>query len=835
MSRSLLWPVLLLAVTRSLAATFVFDNAAEGYDGQVTDTLTVSGIVMTVTAALESGSTNSTALLAANNSGDYIGVQSSADPAEGSNQRPRINNEIDELLLVSFNHTVEITQIVLRSFSANNNGEEMRMRLESGTDPFSGLSGYSGDYSILTSPTPRLKYSSSSGINGANTVPIGMGGQDPLVVQSNTVVSFSSTKSKTVDGGFMLESITVREPGNDERPPASTGPNIIMVLADDLGWTDISAGGPNMGNQSGYYETPNIERLAREGMSFTSCYVQPNCSPSRAALLSGQYAPRTGNGVYVVSSLNRGNETPDLKGPSQNEDVPGAAINVAESLQAAGYVTAHFGKYHVGGHEGGTTTLPLNQGFDYNYGGGSAGSPGDYRPSDSSGSWKYGSKVGPELDAYAAPYTQQYVDDVLKPYDHGSNVDSIVGEKKFLTDAMGDAIVDFMDRHRGGSMSNYPFYVQFHTYAVHTPTQSRPDLKTYYQGRPAAGGHDNATYAGLVEGMDQAVGRILDYLSDPNGDGNGSDSTATNTLVVFCSDNGGHIGPTDNAPLRGRKGMFYEGGIRVPLICRWAGRIPTNVTSDTPVHAVDFYPTFLELAGGAPPDPAGHPLDGLSFAAHLQNPGMARNREPIVYHFPGYLDNRARPCSLAIGDVNGKRYKLMYTYDMNYTIKDNNGSAINVDDPWELYCLSDDIGETHDLLDGDYWKWIVHAGTASNLAAAINTWHTQDDPTWSPVYPQVRATGQVLTEPPATVDPVEVPEDQQFCIQALERDPPSGALNLKWRSAPGLSFGIEGSSDLSTWIRLTNGIMSQGTQTSHSFNDPEGTSAAERYYRPFLE
>lgn len=418
----------------------------------------------------------------------------------------------------------------------------------------------------------------------------------------------------------------------EPEPPLPVGrPNILVILADDLGWTDLSTGNPNLGNASDFYQTPNVERLAREGLAFTSCYMQPNCSPTRAALLSGQYAPRNGNGVYNVDDLNRGDGTPPLVGPSQNEDVPSSTVTVAESLRAAGYVTAHFGKYHVGGHEGGSATLPLNQGFDYNFGGGPAGNPGNYFASGGI----FAGNVGPELDFWGPNYTASYISDVLQPLANRAanpnNPATLEGTDKHLSDAMGDALLAYLEDHRTGPLADRPFYIQFHTFAVHTPIQPRLDLEAKYNGLPAGARHDSASYAALVEGLDQQVGRLLDYLDDPNGDGDATDSLTTNTLVIFTSDNGGHMGPTDNQPLRGRKGMFYDGGIRVPLIARQPGTIPTNQVTHTLVHAVDFYPTLIEVAGAQAPDPVQQPLDGVSFAAHLRDPASPRRRSPIYY------------------------------------------------------------------------------------------------------------------------------------------------------------------------------------------------------------
>jgi len=511
--------------------------------------------------------------------------------------------------------------------------------------------------------------------------------------------------------------------------PAAQRPNIVFILSDDQGWTDLSTGATNLGNASDFYETPNIARLAKEGMSFTSAYVQPNCAPTRAALLSGQYAPRSGNGVYNVGSLNRGGKKVPLIPPAQNEDVPAKTTTVAEAFRAAGYVTAHFGKYHVGGHEGGKSTLPEAAGFEFNFGGGSAGSPpGGYAARKTNGKWAFKKPLTPALDAFAAPYDEAYV------RKHGVSPE-MVGQPKHLTDALADAFEDFLAKHESGADADKPIYVHFWTHAVHGPIRPRADLaKTFGEKKkehPSKTGHDNAKYAALISDLDLTVGRILKALDDPDGDGDTSDSIAADTLLVFASDNGGARGATSNRPLRRAKGTFYEGGIRVPLIVRRPGTIPPGSHTDTMVHAVDFYPTFLEVAGIKPP--AGRMLDGVSFAEVLKSAEAKRKRKPIFYHFPGYLDNRADPSSTVVAEIDGRRYKLIHHYQ-------SGGPGID-----ELYNLSEDIGETKNLLEGNADGEIRAVKRA--MIRKLHDWLVQDTPGWEPVYPKDRKTGRQLHAP----------------------------------------------------------------------------------------
>jgi arylsulfatase A-like enzyme len=509
---------------------------------------------------------------------------------------------------------------------------------------------------------------------------------------------------------------------------AQPKPNIVFILADDLGWADVSGGHTTYGGGSDFYETPNVARLASEGMCFSSAYVCQNCVPTRAAILSGQYPTRTG--IYNVGTLNRNVAgTTPLIGPENHQDVPAAIWTSAEMLRGAGYVRCHVGKYHVGGHEEGSATLPLNQGFDYNYGGTSAGNATAYwAATNAVGGWTFNNSVGPELDVHAQPYDASYQSRYrvwAQPlYTLPS---SLLGTAKHVGDAVADAALDFMEAHRTNGV---PFYLQFHEYLVHVPLQARADLKAYYDqkklSQPSHVGHDNTTYAGMVAQFDLSVGRLLAYLNDPNGDGNSSDSIAANTLVLFFSDNGGYLGSTENRPLRGGKGMQTEGGLRAPLVAWMPGTVPHR-TNDSLVQMVDFYPTLAEIAGGALPDPITQPMDGRSLVSVFKGLANASARQANYWHFPGYLDTRSRPCSTITKDLSGKRYKLHYYYE---------------DQRNELFCLSDDLGETNDLLGtvtGQAAAWSV----ATNLSADLRQWLDRT----GAIYPTNRATGQVVPPP----------------------------------------------------------------------------------------
>jgi arylsulfatase A-like enzyme len=511
---------------------------------------------------------------------------------------------------------------------------------------------------------------------------------------------------------FLVALVAMNVAAKGERP------NIVTVMVDDLGWNQISVPQSTMGTSRKEYSTPNVEMLANKGLSFTHAYTQPNCAPTRAAMLSGQYPARIYNDVYVVGSLNRfgkggksgiSKDQARFAGPKQTEDVAVEAITVAEALRKNGYATGHIGKYHVGGHDG-DQTLPEKVGFDINVGGCTQGHQTTCFSSKdkASGKWVF-KKLGlGHFDKYAEPYTKAYVQKYGFPT-------SLVGTPKHVSDAVGDAMEASI---KTLNASGKPFYLQLHPYAVHGPVKARPDLKE------AAGG-DN--FAGFIASVDLIVGRLLKAIDDPNGDGDTSDSVAANTLILFTSDNGGTHDGGDNLPLRGHKGMFTEGGVRVPLIAYWPGVVPANIVTDHMVHSVDYYPTYLELAGNQwlPPE-SEHPLDGESFADFLRKPDIDRKRDPIFYLFPGYMDARAQPCAVVIDELAGKHYKLLYFYES---------------ENWELYNLTDDIGEADNLIQR-------HPELASTLSRKIKGWLSQQHPTWKPKYPIEKESGKPAGPPP---------------------------------------------------------------------------------------
>lgn len=493
-------------------------------------------------------------------------------------------------------------------------------------------------------------------------------------------------------------------------------PNIVIYMADDLGWNHIGVEQGTMGTHGQQYVTPHLARLAKEGLSFTHAYAQPNCAPTRAAMLSGQYPARIHNDVYVVGNLNRNGkggiskEKAKFIGPKQSQDVAAKAITIAEALKKNGYATAHIGKYHVGGHQG-EATMPENVGFDINVGGHAQGHQPSCFATKADGGWRFKGVGLGHFDRLGEPYSEAYVKRRGLPAE-------LVGTPKHISDAVGDALEETIGKlHATGK----PFYLQFHTYAVHGPVRARPDLKKAFQ----ANGAKQAEYLGFIAGVDENLKRLLDLLDDPNSDGDPSDGIAEDTVVFFTSDNGGTH--ADNLPLKGKKGMLTEGGIRVPLIARWPGTIPPGMVSHRKIHCLDYYPTCLQLAGNKwrPPQEQ-HPLDGDPFEHVLRDPATMEKRDPVFYLFPGYMDTRAQPTVVAIDDAGNKRYKIYYYYEA---------------DAWELYCLSDDPGESINVIE-------AQPEIASSLSKKIGAWLTQEHPTWKPKYPIAKESGKPAGPPP---------------------------------------------------------------------------------------
>ena len=411
-------------------------------------------------------------------------------------------------------------------------------------------------------------------------------------------------------------------------------PNILLINIDDLGWTDLGYAG------SLYYETPNIDQLAGEGMIFSRAYASAsNCAPSRAALFTGQYAPRTG--VYTVENSDRGPSIHRKLIPTQNtEYISDDALTIADVLQQNGYQTAHVGKWHI-------SKDPIQNGFDVNVGGFEAGNP-----------------AGWNMGGYFAPYNNPH----LKEGPAG----------EYLNDRLTNEAIAFLE-----SVNDQPFFLNYAPYIVHTPIQPKAALEKKYQKKNNNDQHHHAGYAAMVETMDHNVGRLINHLKQLG--------KYENTFILFTSDNGGLYPISKQWPLRAGKGSYFEGGIRVPMIVVWPGEVLPGSTTEQTVTNIDFFPTMLEVAGIEKPEDK--VLDGVSLLPVLK--GERMEERPLFWHFPVYLQAyrqnggtpethdphfRTRPGSV----IKMGPWKLHEYFE---------------DGRLELYHLDIDIGEQKNLVD----------------------------------------------------------------------------------------------------------------------------------------
>lgn len=426
----------------------------------------------------------------------------------------------------------------------------------------------------------------------------------------------------------------------------------MFILVDDMGQRDLGCYG------STFYETPNIDRLAREGMLFTDAYAScPVCSPTRASILSGRYPATLGLTNWIDwggrSHPNKGRliDVPYVK------DLPSGVPNLATSLRDLGYVTWHVGKWHLGGEE----AWPDKRGFDVNIGGWTAGSPGQ---------------------GYFSPW--------------GFPTLSDGPEGEYLTDRLTDEAIQLIRGRDAGR----PFFLNMWYYSVHTPIQAKEAVIEKYRRKAKLLGLDrveafvegpffpaehkkntrimrrilqsDATYAAMVDILDQNVGRLMDALA--------AEGVADDTIVIFTSDNGGlstsEGSPTCNAPLAEGKGWMYEGGTREPLMVRWPATVAPGTTSSEVITSPDFLPTLLDAAGGQAPEGA----EGESFLPVLRGTASSLVREAVFWHYPHYGNQGGTPGS----SVRSGRYKLIEFFETGRL---------------ELYDLVTDVGENENLAD----------------------------------------------------------------------------------------------------------------------------------------
>ncbi len=409
--------------------------------------------------------------------------------------------------------------------------------------------------------------------------------------------------------------------GDEGERPAARMPNVLFVLVDDLGWMDLACQGNPV------VHTPHLDRLATEGLRFTDAYAAaPVCSPTRAALLTGLAPAR----LHITNHLpDRERFLPDEPRllPARTLDrLPAEHTTLAERLKTAGYATAFMGRWHLSGPGDGLPAYePTAQGFDLNIGGCSFGGPPTF------------------FDPYRIPRLPS-----RKP-----------GE--YLPERLADEALAFMRRHR-----NEPFFLCFWPYTVHWPMEAPQDLLEKYAGHRGPGLNDSR-YGAMIEAMDAAIGRVIEGLDQLG--------LREETLLIFTSDNGGFSGVADNRPLRDGKGDLYEGGLRVPLIVRWPGKIRAGRVSATPVVSMDLHATILDACGVS----IGSGLDGRSLTPLFSDDSALAER-PLFFHYPNYAWHRSNRLG---GAIRLGRHKLIERFD--------DGSV-------ELFDLETDLSESRDLV-----------------------------------------------------------------------------------------------------------------------------------------
>ena len=426
--------------------------------------------------------------------------------------------------------------------------------------------------------------------------------------------------------------------------PNNDAPNILFILTDDLGWRDLSGYG------STFYETPNIDRLAAQGMRFTDAYAAANvCSPTRAALLTGKTPAR----LHITDFLS-GLEFPHvaLTPPAwERWQLPHEEITLAEMLKPAGYETFYFGKWHLGAED----YFPRTQGFDHSIAETQSGWPGTY--------------------FYPWPM-----------------VNGLTGKKgDYLTDRLTDEVIEDLERSH-----ERPFFMMLSYFTPHRPTQAKEEYIRKYEAKLTPEQLQcNPINAGMIHSLDENVGRLMQSLEELG--------LTENTLVIFTSDNGGadyvdNPHKTSNAPLRDGKGSAYEGGYRVPLIVRWPGKVPAGTESSEPVSSIDFFPTFQAVSGQTCSPYA--ELDGISLLPLLleQKP---LGREALYWHYPHYHHGGASPH----GVIRKGPYRLIEYFDGTpkelFHIDNDIGEAVN---------LAKSIPDKAQELIGDLREWRQKVG-----------------------------------------------------------------------------------------------------------------------------
>ena len=442
-------------------------------------------------------------------------------------------------------------------------------------------------------------------------------------------------KSVTLIAVFLHLAACTSVRKEDEKTP----PNFVFIMVDDLGWSDLSYNG------SKTYESPNVDKLASQGMVFSDFYSGgPVCSPTRASILTGKYTARTGITTYLLY--------PGRDAEYVTPHLPLEEFTIAEALKDHNYATGYFGKWHLGYAE---KHWAKNQGFDVAIGG-----------MDLPWAWElaHPGVEGPDLDrdhghtGFFSPHHLTFMDDGP--------------EGEYLTDRLTNETIHFIKKNK-----DRPFFAFLSFHTVHTPLEAREEVvekykeKLHFMGLDTIPKEDpaekqvqnNPNYAAMVHHMDENVGRLMDTLKVLGLD--------EETVLIFTSDNGGKGSVTSNLPLKGMKHNLDEGGIRIPTIVRWTGKIEAGSICSIPLITNDFYPTFLEMAN-IPLRPDQH-MDAISFKEILLGTSSEVDREAIYWHYPH---------SRLEGAIRKGDFKLLYYY--------KSGEV-------RLYNLKNDIGETNDL------------------------------------------------------------------------------------------------------------------------------------------
>lgn len=469
-------------------------------------------------------------------------------------------------------------------------------------------------------------------------------------------------------------------------------PNVVFMLADDLGQRDLGCYG------STFYETPHLDRMARQGARFTDAYAScPACSPTRASIMVGKWPQRTGVTDYIgAAGPDRWKRNTKLLPAPYRDRLDLAEITLAEAFRQAGYATFFAGKWHLG-PDG---FWPEDQGFDINKGGCAWGAP--------AGGKRY-----------------------FSPYGNPRLPDGPPGEH--LPDRLATETVRFIEAHR-----HRPFFVYLSFYSVHTPLMAREDLRQKYEAKRRRLGleakwgreeprdvrlvQEHPVYAAMVEAMDLAVGKVLAKLDELG--------LSDNTLVIFTSDNGGlstsEGWPTSNLPWRAGKGWLYEGGIREPLLVRWPRVVQPGMVIDTPVASPDFFPTLLEAAGLQPAP--GQQLDGQSLLPWVRGTGRLADRA-LYWHYPHYGNQGGAPGAA----IRRGPWKLIEWFE---------------DGKVELFNLAEDPGETHD-------RSAAEPQRAAQLRAELHAWQRAvgakfptPNPAFDPAKPNGRESRRVAAGRP---------------------------------------------------------------------------------------